>query len=217
MSQGELFIAQKGKDQIFKTGDAGFLHKRSILLDGIGVDALMQVTGLTEVDRVVLERPAYVTALFRRCYRLMRDKPSGFATEVSVIVYAIINECCSAIAAKQPPAVRATVEFMEQNLKANPSLEEIAAAAGLSVRTCNRLFRSYLHDSPLSFFIGLKLNAAKALLMHTSLSIKQIGLEVGYEDQFHFSVQFKKRTGCSPRDFRLRHQKVKSLETPSPR
>jgi AraC-like DNA-binding protein len=207
VSSGELFIAHKGKDQRFETGDAGFLHKRSILVEGIGLDAIMQVTGLTAIDHVAFDDPRRITNLFRRCYRLMRDKPSGFASELSILAYALINECCYSTAAKYPPAVRAAIEFMEQNLRSNPSLPAIAAAAGLSVRNCIRMFRKHLHDSPLSFFIGLKLNAAKAMLMHSALSIKQIGVEVGYEDQFHFSSQFKQRIGQSPRDFRLGYKK----------
>ena len=82
VSPGELFIAQKGKDQRFETGDAGFLHKRSILVQGIGLDALMQATGLNGLDRVSFENPACITNLFRRCYRLLREKPTGFASEL---------------------------------------------------------------------------------------------------------------------------------------
>src|SRR6185295_20239044 len=36
VSPGELFIAQSGRDQRFETGDSGFLHKRTILVEGIG-------------------------------------------------------------------------------------------------------------------------------------------------------------------------------------
>src|ERR1043165_5663594 len=50
VNPGELFIAHKGCDQIFETGNAGFLHKRSLLVDGIGLEVLMQVTGLSDVD-----------------------------------------------------------------------------------------------------------------------------------------------------------------------
>ena len=210
VGRGELFIAHKGKSQRFETGDAGFLHKRSILVEGIGLDALLQVTGLTEIDHVTFENPSRISRSFRHCYRLMRDKPSGFASELSLLVFALINECCHSIVAKYPPAVRAAIEFMEQNLKANPPLPVIATAAGLSVRNCSRLFRLHLGDSPLSFFIGLKINAAKAMLMHSALSIKQIGIEVGYQDQFHFSSQFKRRTGQSPRNFRHGYKKEKN-------
>jgi AraC-like DNA-binding protein len=212
VSPGELFIAHKDKNQRFETGDAGFLHKRSILVEGIGLDAIMQVTGLTAVDHVTFDRPAQITKLFRRCYRLMRDKPSEFASELSVLAYAIINHCCHSAAAKHPPALRAAIEFMEQNLKNSPKLPAIAAAARLSVRNCIRLFRIHLNNSPVSFFIGLKMNAAKAMLMHSALSIKQVAVELGYGDQFHFSSQFKLRTGQNPRAFRREYQKAEPCD-----
>src|SRR5438067_824133 len=106
----------------------------SILVEGVGLDALLQVTGLTAIDHVTFDNPAHITSLFRRSYRLMREKPSGFASELSLLAYAIINECCHSAAAKYPACVRAAINFMEQNLKKHPKLPAIAAAAGLSVR-----------------------------------------------------------------------------------
>ena len=202
IAAGELFIAHKGLDQRFETGDSGFLHKRSIMVQGIGLDALLQATGLTSVDRVRFENPAHVASLFRRCYRLLKEKPTGFASELFLAACALINECCQSSAANYPPAVRSAIEFMERSLKRNLKLPAIAAAAGLSVRNCIRLFRLHLQESPRSFFIDLKMTAAKTMLMHSGLSVKQIGTEVGYDDQFHFSAQFKRRTGLSPRKFR---------------
>jgi len=215
VSPGELFIAQSGRDQRFETGDAGFLHKRTILVEGIGLNAFMQAMGLTVVDRVVFDNPSRITNFFRRAYRLMREKPSGFAHELSVLAYAILNECCHAMATKHPPGVRAAIEFMEQNIRSNPRLPTIATAAGLSVRNCTRLFEQHLETSPLSFFIGMKMNAARALLLHSPLSIKQIGIEVGYQDQFHFSAQFKYRTGQSPRAFRLKYRGIAPIRAES--
>jgi AraC-like DNA-binding protein len=202
---GQLFIAHKGADQRFETGDAGLLHKRTILVEGVGLDAFLQVTGLTAIDRITFERPGPITSLFRQCYRLIRDKPAGFTSELSTLAYSLVNECCKSVAGKFPPAIRTAIEFMEQNVGKNLTLGEIAAVAGFSVRHCIRLFRQYLRQSPLSFFIELKMKAARAMLMHSGLSIKQIGAKVGYDDPFHFSAQFKTRTGCSPRSFRQQY------------
>lgn len=202
VNPGELFIAHTGYDQVFETGDAGFLHKRTILVDGIGLHVLMQVTGLTAVDRVAFDNPARVTALFRHCYKTMRDKPSGFAMELSNLAYAIINECCLSRATRKPLPLRAAIEYLEQNIQRTLTLGQIANAAGVSVRQCIRLFRKYVGSSPMSFFIDLKMNTAKVFLSVSSLSVKQVGLEVGYDDPYHFSSQFKQRTGQSPRTFR---------------
>ena len=44
---------------------------------------------------------------------------------------------------------------------------------------------------------------AKRLLLHTSLSIKEVAYEIGFEEPLHFSGFFKKRVGVSPSQFRL--------------
>lgn len=44
---------------------------------------------------------------------------------------------------------------------------------------------------------------AKRLLLHTSLSIKEVAYEIGFEEPLHFSGFFKKRVGISPSQFRL--------------
>jgi len=206
VNRGELFIAHTGCDQVFETGDQGFLHKRSILVDGIGLQVLLQVTGLTGIDRIRFDEPARVIALFRRCYRTLRDKPPGFSRVLSSLAYEIINECCLSRATRRPPPLCAAIEFLEQNIKRNLTLAQIAASAKLSVRQCLRLFHQHLGCSPISFSIDLKMNSAKVLLSVSSLSIKQIALEVGYEDPYHFSAQFKGRTGKSPKAFRCAAQ-----------
>jgi AraC-like DNA-binding protein len=157
---------------------------------------------LTAVDRITFDNPSRVTVLFRRCYRTMRDKPSGFATELSNLAYAILNECCLSLAARRPFPLCAAIEFLEQNIQRTLTLAQIANAAGVSERQCTRLFRKHVGCSPVSFFIDLKMSSAKVLLSVSLLSVKQVGVEVGYEDPYHFSSQFKRRIGQSPQAFR---------------
>ena len=52
-----------------------------------------------------------------------------------------------------------------------------------------------------------RFQAAVKLLEETDLSIEDISLDVGYENQSYFFRQFKKRFGMTPRSYRITHQK----------
>ena len=52
------------------------------------------------------------------------------------------------------------------------------------------------------------------LLCDTKLSIEEIALDVGYENQSYFFRQFKKRYGMTPHKYRKENIKDKKLHIP---
>jgi len=46
---------------------------------------------------------------------------------------------------------------------------------------------------------------AKRLLLHTTLSVKEVGYRIGFQEPLHFSSFFKNREGVSPSQFRKNH------------
>jgi AraC-like DNA-binding protein len=61
--------------------------------------------------------------------------------------------------------------------------------------------------SPLDYFIHLKLQRACVLLYATEIKVKEIALELGYGDPFHFSRLFKKNMRSSPNQYRIQRRK----------
>ena len=62
--------------------------------------------------------------------------------------------------------------------------------------------------SEIYFLIALRMAKATELLKMTSLSIAEVGAEVGYPDQLHFSRAFKNVYGVSPRAWRKQNSKL---------
>ncbi|MFP5040040.1 helix-turn-helix domain-containing protein [Parasediminibacterium sp. JCM 36343] len=97
-----------------------------------------------------------------------------------------------------------SIVFMKAHLAGAITLQALANQACLSVSHYCTLFQEKTHNSPVRYFVFLKMQYACQLLENTSLSVKQIGVALGFDDQFHFSRVFTKMIGVSPRGFRKR-------------
>lgn len=204
---GEVFLAHKGATQRFFTGRSGFLHKRTILIEGTMLDPFLRTTGLIDRDCIRPVDRAAMTRLFRETFRVMRDKPDRFTSILSSLGYEILTELARSIAPEYPAPVQSAIEFMKRNLHRSLDLATIAGSSGLSVRHFSRLFNLQTGFSPMVFFTNQKMDLAETLLLNTALPIKQVAAALGYEDPFHFSLQFKKQAGESPLHFRQRAER----------
>ena len=98
--------------------------------------------------------------------------------------------------------VVSTLAFMEQHLHMPLTLDEMAAHSGQSLPYFTKLFRQRTNQSPMAYFIQLKIRKACELLNQTDSTIREIATQLGYEDPYYFSRIFKKTQGCSPAAYR---------------
>ena len=79
-----------------------------------------------------------------------------------------------------------------------------AKAAGFSPAYFSRCFRRVMGMTYSSYLTLIRMSRAEELLAAGDLSVTQIAESVGYSTSSHFSQIFKKRRGCSPREFRIK-------------
>jgi len=84
------------------------------------------------------------------------------------------------------------------------SVADLAAFGGCSAATLTRMFRDHLHLSPMAWVQQIRIDAAKELLVTTSLPMSQIARRVGISDAYYFSRQFHQHTQMSPSAWRRR-------------
>ncbi|UFH55875.1 helix-turn-helix domain-containing protein [Spirosoma sp. KNUC1025] len=104
--------------------------------------------------------------------------------------------------AEQDPVSR-TITYMRQKLDKTLTLEELAEVAGMSTSHYSAVFRKKVQSAPISFFTFLKIQQACRLLQNTSLRIKEVAYQIGYDDPYYFSRVFTGVMGTSPRNFRM--------------
>jgi transcriptional regulator GlxA family with amidase domain len=89
-------------------------------------------------------------------------------------------------------------ELMEANIERPLSLNEIAAATGLSRRQIERLFQRHLHCVPKRYYLAMRLRRARELLLNTSMPIVEITTACGFQSPPHFSKCYRVHFGHPP-------------------
>lgn len=118
---------------------------------------------------------------------------------------------------KQPVSVVARMGFsrkelvvaaqlMEAHIDEPLPFEDIACQVGLSQRQLQRMFKHYLDISPTRYYLWLRLQRARELLLQTHISIMNVTVACGFQSPCHFSKTYRTQFGHSPSDERRMHQ-----------
>jgi len=94
------------------------------------------------------------------------------------------------------------MNFLEERADGTIRLAELAALVGVSSSHLSKLFREATGGGVLAHHTALKMARARHLLDTTHLTVAQVGREVGLQDQFYFSRQFRRLHGVSPSVYR---------------
>ena len=83
----------------------------------------------------------------------------------------------------------------------NLSLSEMAAISRMPVETFRKRFVAEVGMPPLSYVLRCKMERAKQLLLEGECSVRDVGVQIGMKDPYHFSKQFRNIVGVSPMAF----------------
>jgi AraC family transcriptional regulator len=94
------------------------------------------------------------------------------------------------------------VEFVEDGMESEITLEALADLAEMSVGKFIKAFAAAFHTTPYQFLLDRRIDRAKSQLMTTSLTVTEISTAVGFSTPNHFATAFKRRVGVSPSGYR---------------
>lgn len=144
---------------------------------------------------------------YERLYEMWFFEPNGSGIYSSFLLHQILVEFYMA-ATRQDLEARADVwdralKSMKSRLSEKTfDFEGFAESEGLSYEGFRKSFRHRLGMPPNQYFLMLKINRAKELLVRARRSVKEAAFELGFDDPYYFSRLFKKKVGTPPGSFR---------------
>ena len=105
---------------------------------------------------------------------------------------------------KQELFEAAVQKLTEQYTCEDFSVTALAEQAEMSEVHFRRCFKQIYHVSPQQYLIELRLTKARELLQYDTTPIAEVAMISGFSDACYFSRLFKKKTGYSPFEYRVK-------------
>lgn len=147
---------------------------------------------------------------------VLREEPEGYELDVREIIsrfFLMMQAETEDIRAAEKKGnerdlerMKLMLQFIYANYSEPLGLEEISGAAGISPRECTRCFQRSIGRPPIRFLIEYRAQMAAMRLERTDDSISSIAEYCGFVSDSYFGKIFKDIYGCTPRDYRKKHQ-----------
>ncbi|MBE7385132.1 MAG: helix-turn-helix transcriptional regulator [Leptolyngbya sp. SIO1E4] len=97
--------------------------------------------------------------------------------------------------------LRQAIDYIQAHLADDISLATIAEVVGMSQYHFSRLFKQTTGFSPYQYVIKCRVERGKELLLQKERNITDISLQVGFSSHSHFTQNFKRLIGVTPKKF----------------
>lgn len=98
--------------------------------------------------------------------------------------------------------IQSAIIYILENFRSNLTLEGAARYVGLVPAYLSSLFQREMGINFKTYLDNLRFDYVVKLLLFTNHSILEICSESGFSDYSNFTRRFKKRYGCTPKEFR---------------
>jgi len=109
---------------------------------------------------------------------------------------------CRTVRSLQKWRLKRVMQYVDENLSAKITLEQLAAVAGLSRMHFAAQFRVAVGMRPHEYLLKCRIERAQDLLKQGDVSLVDTALTVGFQTQAHFTTVFKRFVGDTPYQWR---------------
>ena len=143
---------------------------------------------------------------FKTCQKLWNKKSPGYMMKVKAELYTILYELQreyhtdyikNSHARLQPALDHIHSVYYKESI----SVSRLAALCNMSQTYLRKLFISQLGLAPVRYINSLKLQRAQELLLSGMYSVTEVCYQAGFNDESHFSREFKKQYSVPPAEY----------------
>lgn len=167
---------------------------------------------IERIPVLLAERQRLISALFEEIERRRFDAnirvTSGLIATLSLL-FSLAQEISSAAAQREiaPPTQRRALfmrfmQLVEEHFRSGWMVADYAAALGCSEATLTRSCREATRRAPGALVNERRLLEARRSLSLTTVSVKQIASDLGYDDPAYFARSFRRQMGMTASEFR---------------
>lgn len=208
IARGDIFFMPRGRAHEYFPYEKKWAV-RWIVFDGSGIEALMRELGFEDPVVVHTDDLSPLQRLFDKIFITLRaDRVYGNYL-CSGLTYQFIMEFHRLSLDVSVPngnikneILMSALNYIEDNLKTDFSVGELAAVSGVSQQYLGRLFRQAINASPAEYIIKRRIREAMRLLTETDMPIADISRICGFSSAGYFCAVFRKNEGMTPSAYR---------------
>ncbi len=210
--RGEINLVVPGECHDGRGADAqGWTYRMFYLAPHVLRDAANELSlgsGLPDFSAGVLQDPALA-----KCIRVTHDRLTTHGASMlekeSRLLHLLTfwirrhaqDRGIVSRAGSEHTVVRRARDYLAAHFAHNPTLAELALAAGMSPFHLLRVFTTATGQSPHEFLIQKRVDTVKKMLQST-LPLARIAADCGFADQSHMTRLFRRQLGITPGKYR---------------
>lgn len=125
-----------------------------------------------------------------------------FSRQAGATPPTVETPCGRNVRSLQKWRLKRVIQYVDGNLAAKITLQDLAAVAGLSRMHFAAQFRAAMGMRPHEYLLKRRIERAQELLKRNDIPLVEIALTVGFQTQAHFTTVFKRFTSDTPYQWR---------------
>ena len=202
---GDVYLLAPNQKHLYYSDSTDPWIKLFINMRGPVVEGLAEAYGLT--GRIHFPHVPHLRGLFDELYSMMEDRelPDALVLEqTELLIHRIFRALGERLLEETHGSgeIDRVKQYLDTHVGRIVTIKELSDLIYRSPDYLIKHFKAEVGMTPYQYLLKRKMSIAKRLLRDTALPVREVALQLGYEDAHYFSGLFKKETGMPPGRFR---------------